>query len=188
LNLIAAIKTGDESVFEKVYSLHHEKLYFYILKKTTSTYLAEEVVQLTYIKLWNYRERLSEEIPLEVQLFRIAKTTLIDLLRKNANQRMMLQQYSDIIPVGNENVISSLVRKETSERINAIVETLPPVRKKVFQLSRESGLTHKEIAEKLSLTTKNVENHIAKAIKQIRKALQTLFIIAVLLLLIFVNK
>ena len=186
LTQIAAIKIGDESVFEQVYALHHEKLYFYILKKTSSSYIAEEVVQMTFIKLWNYRQRLSEEFSLEVQLFRIAKTTLIDLLRKNANQREVLDRYADVIPQESENVMSNLMKKEAGERISAIIERLPPVRKKVFQLSRESGLTHKEIAAELSLTTKNVENHIAKAIKQIRKAFNVLiFSLLWLLLLVF---
>ncbi|MEQ1552775.1 MAG: sigma factor-like helix-turn-helix DNA-binding protein [Ferruginibacter sp.] len=52
-----------------------------------------------------------------------------------------------------------------------MVENLPPIQKKVFKLSRNEGLSHREIAEKLSLTPKNIENHITKAIKQIKKGL-----------------
>jgi RNA polymerase sigma-70 factor (ECF subfamily) len=171
LNEIAAIQKGDETVFELVYERHHEKLYFYILKKTSSAYIAEEVVQLAFIKLWTYRRSLSFEVPLEAQIFRIARTSLIDLLRKNANQRSLLENYKDIVPVEGENVMSSLMKKEMSERISSLIEEMPAVRKKVFKLSREGGLSNKEIAEQLSLTPKNVENHISKAIKQIKKAL-----------------
>lgn len=171
MNEIAAIQKGDETVFELVYERHHEKLYFYILKKTSSAYIAEEVVQLAFIKLWTYRQSLSFEIPLEAQIFRIAKTSLIDLLRKNANQRSVIENYKDIVPVEGENVMSSLMKKEMSERISSLIEEMPTVRKKVFKLSREGGLSNKEIAEQLSLTPKNVENHISKAIKQIKKAL-----------------
>ncbi len=171
MNEIAAIQRGDETIFEQVYQTHHEKLYFYILKKTSSNYLAEEVVQLAFIKLWNYRQSLSADISLEAQIFRIAKTSLIDLLRKNANQRRVIENYKDIVPVEDENVMSALMKKEMGERITALIKNMPPVRQKVFKLSREGGLSHKEIAEQLSLTTKNVENHISKAIRQIKKAL-----------------
>lgn len=171
MNEIIAIQQGEESIFEQVYEKHHEKLYFYILKKTSSSYLAEEVVQLTFIKLWNYRQSLSVEVPIEAQIFRIAKTSLIDLLRKNATQRRTIENFKDLVPVQDENVISSFIKKEMGERIAFLIERLPPVRKKVFKLSREEGLSHKEIAQQLSLTPKNVENHISKAIRQLKKGL-----------------
>jgi RNA polymerase sigma-70 factor (family 1) len=188
LNEIAAIQHGDETIFEQVYEKHHEKLYFYIFKKTSSNYIAEEVVQLAFIKLWNYKQSLSTDIPLEAQIFRIAKTSLIDLLRKNANQRRLIENYKDIVPVEDENVFSTLMKKEMGERISVIIEEMPPVRKKVFKLSREGGLSHKEIADQLSLTPKNVENHITKAIRQIKKSLLFLhlfFILSFLLSLFF---
>lgn len=186
LNEIAAIQRGDETVFEQVYERHHEKLYFYIFKKTSSNYIAEEVVQLAFIKLWNYRQSLSTDIPIEAQIFRIAKTSLIDLLRKNANQRRIIENYKDIVPVEDENVMSALMKKEMGERISTLIEEMPPVRKKVFKLSREGGLSHKEIAEQLSLTPKNVENHISKAIRQIKKALLFFCLFSVLSLLIII--
>jgi RNA polymerase sigma-70 factor (ECF subfamily) len=77
LNTVAAIKDSDEFVFQEVFTQYHDKLYFYILSKTKSAYLAEEVVQITFFKLWKYRSSLKENIPLINQLFRITKTTLM---------------------------------------------------------------------------------------------------------------
>jgi len=82
LNTVYQIRSGNELVFQQVFNEYHGKLYFYILKKTNSEYMAEEVVQLSFIKLWNTRENLNEEFSISTQLFRIAKTTLIDLVRK----------------------------------------------------------------------------------------------------------
>lgn len=187
LKEISAIQQGDKAVFEQVYEMHHEKLYCYILKKTSSNYIAEEVVQLAFIKLWNYKHSLSIDIPIEAQIFRIAKTSLIDLLRKNANQRKLADNYKDLVPFEDENVMSALMKKEMGERISMVIEEMPLIRKKVFKLSREAGLSNKEIAEQLLLTPKNVENHISKAIRQIKKALLLfcLFSMVLLLLLLF---
>jgi len=85
LNIVSQIKSGNELVFQQVFNEYHEKLFYYILKKTNSDYMAEEVVQLTFIKLWNTRENLNEEYQISSQIFRIAKTTLIDLIRKNVS-------------------------------------------------------------------------------------------------------
>jgi RNA polymerase sigma-70 factor (ECF subfamily) len=168
---IFAIQQGDKTIFELVYMRFHEKLYFYVFKKTGSSYIAEEVVQLTFIKLWNNRQILSLQIPLDIQLFQIAKTLLIDLLRKNANQRKLVDRYKDIIIDGIDDALNPLLQKELAEKLAKLIDAMPPVRKKVFRLSREAGLTHKEIAEQLSLTPKNIENHISKAIRQLKKGL-----------------
>ncbi len=171
LNEIEAIQMGNHTIFEQVYKTHHQKLYFYILSKTSSNYIAEEIVQTVFIKLWNYRTNLSTEISIETQIFRIAKTSLIDLLRKNATLKKVADTYKDLISIEEENIMSELVKKETGKKISLIIEQMPPVRKKVFTLSREQGLSHKEIANQLKLTPKNVENHIAKALKQLKKAI-----------------
>ena len=49
-------------VFNEVYYSWHKRVYYFILKKTKSSFIAEEVAQLTFIKFWNYRESLSEDL------------------------------------------------------------------------------------------------------------------------------
>lgn len=85
-NTIAALKESDEIVFGEIFQEYHQKVYYYILSKTNSAYIAEETTQLTFIKLWNYRCSLDVSLPISSQIFRIAKTTCIDLLRKESNR------------------------------------------------------------------------------------------------------
>ncbi|NOU37489.1 MAG: RNA polymerase sigma-70 factor [Ferruginibacter sp.] len=171
MNQIQAIQNNNNAAFEKLYAQQHEKLYFYILNKTNSKYIAEEVVQLSFIKLWNYRKSLNPEIAIEAQLFRIAKTVLIDLLRKNNTSKKGILHLTEKIQTKPDDILEDLDTKDLNKNIYTIVENLPPIQKKVFKLSRNEGLSHREIAEKLSLTPKNIENHITKAIKQIKKGL-----------------
>src|SRR5580658_6589478 len=92
LTTIAALQEGDTVIFQQVFNQYYEKLFFYMLSKTKSSYLSEEAVQLTFIKLWQYKASLNQEIPLSIQLFRIARTTLIDLLRSNEyNNRIFVE-------------------------------------------------------------------------------------------------
>lgn len=85
-----AIRNGNRNAFNGLYQRLHQKLYFYVLKQTSSAYIAEEIVQITFIKLWEYRASLSDAIAIDSQVFRIAKTSLIDLLRKRATERKSL--------------------------------------------------------------------------------------------------
>ena len=167
-NTIAALKENDEIVFNELFNDYHHKVYFYILAKTKSDYLAEEVTQLAFIKLWDYRHNLDETLPVSSQIFRIAKTTCIDLLRKEANQaKLLISGKKDAQPL---NTVSDLAEtKEMERRLSDAVQKMPPVRRKVFQLSRYESKSYKEISQLLSLSEKTVENHIALAIKQLRR-------------------
>lgn len=171
---IAALQQGDEFIFGEIFNEFHQKVYFYILAKTKSPYLAEEVTQLSFIKLWNHREKLNTGLPFGVQLFQIARTTCIDLLRKEGNRKKLLVVKTET-PFA-DTVTEDCTSRELQARLSLAVQQMPPVRKTVFVLSRYEAKTYKEIAQLLSLSEKTVENHIALAIKQLRRIL-TIFLL-----------
>ena len=70
-----------------------------------------------------------------------------------------------------------LIAKDLQLLIDMVVENMPPQRKLIYQLSREAGLSNAEIAEKLDLSKKTVENHLNLALKELRKILLYLLIL-----------
>lgn len=174
---IAALQQGDEFIFEELYNEFHYKVYCYILSKTQSQYLAEEVTQLTFIKLWNNRSRLNGQLAFSSQLFQIAKTTCIDLLRKEGNRKKLGLAKTPQPAV--DTVTEEWNSRELQSRLSLAVQQMPPVRKLVFLLSRNEAKSYKEIARQLSLSEKTVENHISLAIKELRR------ILGILLLFLF---
>jgi RNA polymerase sigma-70 factor (ECF subfamily) len=165
LPTIAALKQEDEIVFRALFHEYHEKVYLFILSRSHSTYLAEETTQLTFIKLWNYRHSLDESVPLAAQIFRIAKTVFIDLLRKELHQSKHTAAQREQAPEWSD---TPLQVKQLRQQLALAINSMPPMRKKVFQLSRHHGLSHKEISQALSLSIKTVETHIALALKQLK--------------------
>ncbi|ANI88808.1 hypothetical protein A9P82_05600 [Arachidicoccus ginsenosidimutans] len=163
-----ALRNGNEEIFNQVYNEYHKKLYNYIIARTNSAYCAEEVVQLTFIKLWNSRKHLSDDVGLNIQIFRIAKTTLIDFIRKTQrNEDASLVVKNRNVEVINE-VYKNVFYRETTLKLEKAVASLPPMRRKVFELSRYNEMSNKEISEKLSIAPKTVENHINLALRYIR--------------------
>ncbi len=165
INTIDALKAGDEVVFGELFRDYHFRVYSYILSKTNSAYLAEEATQLTFIKLWEHRDGLQVGLPVSGQLFRIAKTTCIDLLRKESVRSRHLANQSQGKTVGD--VLDVLYEKELQNKLNGIVKQMPPVRRLIFNLSRFEAKSHKEIAYMLSLSVRTVESHIHLALKQL---------------------
>ena len=175
-NILHHIKSGDISSFRTAYYSYHEKLYFYVMRHTQSPWLAEETVQLTFIKLWENRARLSSDTPLPQVIFRIAKSTMIDLLRKEGRRKTQViplaEQAPHLAHLTGEN--PDLSKKDELQQVFKTIEQMAPVRKAVFKLSRIDGRSHKEIAEQLSISPKTVENHIGRALRQLRDTLTML--------------
>lgn len=173
MDQIQSIQKGNSESFRQAYYEYHSRLYRYVYKYTRSQFLAEETVQLTFIKLWEKRESLSTEYSLSSQIFRIAKSTVVDLLRKEAVRRQA------VTPETNPSFVYELNQRaehrNDMSHVMSAIETLPHVCRKVFKLSRFNGLSHKEIAAEMSVSSKTVEAHIAKAIKHLRNVI-TLFL------------
>ena len=171
MNQVKEIKDGNRLVYSEVFENYNQKLYQYIYRYTQSPWLAEETVQLSFIKLWEKRETLSETHDISTQLFRIAKSTVIDLLRKEKVRDT--QELSDTYISAPEH--ERLIHKETLQQVLDAMEELPDQSKQVFTLSRLGDLSHKEIGTRLSISPKTIEGHITKALKYLRKNLASLF-------------
>ncbi|MBA4167242.1 MAG: RNA polymerase sigma-70 factor [Chitinophagaceae bacterium] len=170
MKTIAALQRSDQSVFEQVFRQYHEAIYFYVLGKTASPYIAEEVVQVTFVKLWQTRASLSCQYQLSTQLFRIARTTMIDMLRKEKNVR----RHATVInlPDGHKNdVWEKIEEKELLRAVDHAMSHMPDVRRKVFAMSRFQGKSYSEIATELTLSLKTIESHMTAALKQLRQLL-----------------
>jgi RNA polymerase sigma-70 factor (ECF subfamily) len=173
---ISALKEGDPSAFSDIFHEFHRKVYCYVLSKTHSPYIAEETTQITFIKLWNYKQRLDDSETVDRLIFRIAKATFIDLLRKETiKERYLHQETAEKTYTGN--IIDTIASKELMLRLRQGVQEMPPMRRKVFELSRYEFKSYKEIAEQLSLSVKTVENHMSLALSYLRELLLFLLLL-----------
>ncbi|HTN05886.1 RNA polymerase sigma factor [Agriterribacter sp.] len=171
MNLLVHIRNGDEFAFRQLYEACKEKVLNYFVKKINSGHDAEDLLQNTFLRLWKYRKSLSDDYLIEQHLFHIARTVLIDYIRKQ-NKVQLIKKAAAEIP-------QSALPQETfleSKALEGILKKMPELRRKVFILHKMEGYSYKEIAHKLSVDVKAIDNNISRALKQIRKALLLLFI------------
>lgn len=164
LNIISAIREGDEISFEQAYVSRRDKVFHYFLKKTRSEEDARDLLQTTFLKLWQYRHSLNADYSLDQHLFNIAYTVFVDALRKQQkDQRIdyILRHETDETPPEDN--------KELDDRLHALLEQLPPERKRAFILHRLEGYSYKEVASQLSISVKAVDNHISRTLKYLKK-------------------
>ena len=170
---LTAIKEGDHGAFIEVYYILHAKLFRFFLKRVFLHDTAKDLTQQSFIRLWQYRHTLSCDHPLEKQVFIIARSVLINHLRKEMTQKKALAAHgkSVITVVGAEDV-----HFERADAVNAAIETLPPVRKRVIILKAFHGFSNKEIAQQMEISVKTVEDHVTKAFRHIRQVIALLIL------------
>lgn len=172
--IISELKEGNLTVFNTVYELYHQQIYSFIKHKTQSDFIAQEVVQLTFIRLWQQRESLQDTAELNIQLFGMARQVMIDELRKEST-RSRYNNESSLNPFS-DSLIKMIESRDILKHFEQEIESLPRIRKMVFNLSRKQGLTHKEIAEILSISPKTVEAHIGKVLSRLRQYMYSIFL------------
>ncbi len=168
--------SGDQRAFQQLFTAAYPKVYSFVLSLVKDVDDTEDIVQTVFIKIWMKRERLAQSRNLDSYLYAITKNTVLNHF---ASQRT---NYIDVSTVSNleSDDISALQHIEAQDLqllIDMIVENMPPQRQKVFRMSREEGLSNDEIAQRMGLSKKTVENHLNLALGDIRKMLKILILL-----------
>jgi RNA polymerase sigma-70 factor (ECF subfamily) len=163
----------DQAFFESIYYQHYDKLFTAFLKKTRSEVVAQELTQITFIKLWEYRHTFLLDLPAELQINRKAKLVWIDWLRKESHIRAYLSHLKTL-PTS----VSVQSQLENSDSLNIAIDQLSAMRKKVFIMAYVEGFTYKEISDQLSISVKTVDAHLQAALKQLRAHIGWLSLVA----------
>jgi RNA polymerase sigma-70 factor (ECF subfamily) len=169
--LLEGLKKNNNKAFELLYKRYSEKLYYFSIGYLKSKEDAEGLVQDIFAKIWEIRKTIKPGQSFSSFLFTIAKNSIFNKHRKKLNENTYkehLRNYFDDIYDKTEN---DIILADMKSRIDKKVEELPPQRKLIYQLSREEGLSYKEIAEKLNISEKTIETHIRLALKTLRAAL-----------------
>ena len=162
-------KKTEKNTFSKIFDTHYEKLFNYSIKVLKEKDAADELVQETFIRLWEKIENIDEGHEIEPFLFAILKNKIIDYYRRNSTRKKYEQLYSN-----KKEFQQSLNNEwEILELLETIYSSLGTKTLEIFRLSRDRGLTYKEIASQKNVSIKTVELHISKALTILRKQLRS---------------
>lgn len=147
--------------FEELFQTYWQRMYYFALKTTEEEDDAKEIVQDVFKSLWERKEKLSI-LDAERYLLRSVKLRALEFIRNKATR----QRHHEIILDRSETDYEDhyIQVKELHIRLQKIIESLPKQCKNVFKMSREDGLSNKEIAKTLLISERAVEYHISKAL------------------------
>lgn len=166
--------------FSKVYSIYFPKLVRFAREFVLSTEDAENIIQDIFIYLWEHQDILATISNQNAFLFVLVKNRCIDFIRQKKlierkreefevvlEKELQLKMYA--LQQFDENALST---SDIEIILNNAINSLPEKCREIFILSRMEGLKYKEIADRLEISTKTVENQIITALKKLRVELK----------------
>jgi RNA polymerase sigma-70 factor, ECF subfamily len=161
----------DKAEFESLFRAHYSTLCGYANTFLRDRDASEEIVQEVMLKIWVNRSTILINTSVRSYLFRAVRNGCMNLI-KHLEVR---EEYKAWNETQGENTVLSqedrMVASELEEKIREAIERLPLERRKVFVMSRYDNLTYAEIAAKLGISVKTVENQMGKALKTLREEL-----------------
>jgi len=167
--LIISLKKGNRNAFDTLFEKYSPKLYYFVLKTFQNKVEAEEIVQDTFLKLWETRHRIDEKQHFNTYLISIAKHLIYDHLRHKAVERKY-SQYAKQTSEKTYTVEDEFALESLKDYIVAQIELLPPQQREILLL-KSKGYANDEIAQTLNLSKRTVETHINRAFKLLRNSL-----------------
>jgi len=186
--LVRLLKKGDMAAFDTIYNRYCHKLYEFVLMYIKQEEDAEEIVQEVFIKIWESRARIDIYTSFGAFLFTIAYNTTMSLLRKRVCEVKSKEYLKSLQQIDSaEQVINEIQFQELNQKVESLLLQLTPRQKEIFLLSREEGLTHKEIAEKLNISESTVNNHLVTVLKFFKSHIDSSLAVNVFFLCLFLK-
>lgn len=184
---VKKLKSGDVKAFDELFNKYSQKLFNFSVKYLKSTEEAEELIQEVFLYIWEKREGLKPDNSFNAYLFTIAH----NIIKKHFNKKTRDNAFKDELIyelLKQDNNLDQIIDyKFLLEKVESLIEGLPPRRKEIFIKRKYLGLPIKQIADELNISANTVENQLATAQKQILDELQKKKLAGLLFFILFIT-
>jgi len=171
--LISLFQSGDRAAFDEIYERYWDKLFVVAARRLGNLDEAKDIVQEVMFRLWQRRGIFSLQGYLSSYL---AAAVKYEVINKIVRQRKEGRYKLTSLPANTDNSTQEYLDFSALEqRLTVLVKALPEKCRMAFTLSREHGMSQKEIARHMQISENTVESHLKKALKFLRTNLRLLF-------------
>jgi RNA polymerase sigma-70 factor (family 1) len=189
VELTALLKEGDKAAFTELYLKYSGPMYVNVLKMVKDEQLTEELVQDLFTRIWQKHESFTEDVDFRSYLYRIAQNLVFDFYRKLKRDRAMYEKFKLIASEEYSHIEEGLHLKESEALLEQAMAQLSPQQHVVYKLCKIDGLTYKQAAEQMGISTHTVKEYLSKSTQLVKNyMINNLDSSMGLLLLMMLNK
>jgi RNA polymerase sigma-70 factor (ECF subfamily) len=173
INFVVPLKNGNRDAFNQLFNCYSQKLYCFARGYLKSEEEAEEIVQETFLKLWERKDYLNPELSVHAYLFKIAYNLIQKNLIRKFKDEALKHDLADELVDFDHKTSNALNYHFLLDHISLLIDKLPPRQKEIIVLRKLENYSTKDIAERLSISVKTVEAHLTAALKYLKEHLVT---------------
>jgi RNA polymerase sigma-70 factor, ECF subfamily len=170
--LLTTLQAGDITAFEMIFKTYYQTLCNYAYSFVQDRDEAEEIVQSTFLSVWEKKENLAIHTGVKPYLYAMVRNASLNVLKHEKIKQQHVATQLSVAERSTESVTRTVMASELEERIYKAMNKLPEQCRMVFKLSRFEELKYAEIADQLNISIKTVENQMGKALKIMREQLK----------------
>jgi RNA polymerase sigma-70 factor (ECF subfamily) len=164
------LEKGYRNAFDVIFLHYYPRVKLYLFSFLKDEENSKDLSQEIFIKIWINRGTISNVNNMSAYLFRMAKNAIYNHFQHNLIKQKFLSTLQEV-PVYEDFLEEYMFSDNLQEIIDVTITKMPKRRKQIFIMSRQEGMSNKEIAEKLNISKRTIENQLTLALAQLRKRL-----------------
>lgn len=178
-----SFKRGEEQGFNYFFHLYYKPLVHFAFTIVNSKEAAEDIVEDSFVKLWEKRETIESAAGIKPYLYTTVRNSCINLFHREGYHNGYLNSITNEIGKKFEHDVShKIIMAEAMSQVYSTLETLPPQSSEIIRMYYMEGRNLNEIADELHLTLPAVKSRKAKALKLLQQQLPHLKYLSLLLI------
>ncbi len=168
--ILLRVSNGDEQAYRTIFEAYKTSIYSTIFNLSDDEFIAEEVLQDTFIRLWNYRRKLVEVDNFDAWFYRVAKNVFLTKIKKmSPSQEPLDLILHDIFAT--PKTYNDVEYRELETAFEQALQRLSPKQRITYQLVKIEGLSRKEVAKILEVSAETVKWNLDESVKKIRSTM-----------------
>lgn len=166
---VRKITQSDRKAFDHLFRHFYARLVPFACKYVKSKASAADIVQESFVRLWQKRQTLDPNRSIKAYLYQMVRNRSLNYIRDHSKEKVGLEPLQKRgIPSDNDGQKLQEQNRKLPEVLTQWIEELPNRQREAFKLSRFEGLDHEEVAEVMGISPHTVNNHIVAALDTLR--------------------
>lgn len=175
--LVALLQTGDQYAYTEIYERYEAMVYIFTYKRIGDREEARDIVHEVFMYFWEQHAHLVFTSGLLPFMYGSVKNKIFNRIKHQKVSKRYIDAFQEYLDTSTESADDLLRHNELSALIEKEIAALPEKMRQVFELSRKTNYSRKEIAAQLNLSEETVKSHMHHALKLLKAKLGPLMML-----------